>query len=45
VRRQVQRLADERLHAEESGWTDHWLAQHTRATDTLAVIEQALATC
>jgi len=45
VERQVQRLADERLQAEESGWVDHWQAQHTRATDTLAVIQQALATC
>lgn len=41
----LQQLADERLAAEEHGWADHWQTRHTRTTDTLAIITQALATC
>jgi hypothetical protein len=41
----LKQLADERLQVEESGWLDHWQTRHTRTTETLAAIEQALATC
>ena len=41
----LRQLDDERLLSEEDGWADHWRTRYTRTTDTLAVIEQALATC
>jgi len=41
----LQHLNDEQLLSEEQGWADYWRSRHTRTTDTLAAIEQALATC
>ena len=43
--RQLARLDDEHLQATEKGWEDYWQERHTRTTETLAEIKQALATC
>jgi len=43
--RLLQQLNDERLQSEEQGWADHWHSRHERTTQTLAAIQQALATC
>lgn len=39
------RQTTERLALEEAGWGDYWQFCHRHTTETLAAIEQALATC
>lgn len=41
----LQQLEDTRLGFVEQSREDEWQQQHQRATDTLAAIEQVLATC
>ncbi|WP_151087356.1 hypothetical protein [Hymenobacter baengnokdamensis] len=41
----LKQLDEQRLPAIEQGWDDNWHERHTRTTETLAHIEQALATC
>jgi hypothetical protein len=43
--KQLQQLTAFRLACIEHGWDDYWLVNHERASETLAAIEQALATC
>lgn len=43
--KQLKLLADMRLATVEQGWEDYWKERHIRTTQTLAAIEQALATC
>lgn len=43
--KQLTMLRAFRLACIEQGWEDYWRERHERTTDTLAAIEQALATC
>jgi hypothetical protein len=43
--KQLQQLTAFRLACLEHGWDDNWVLNHERTAETLAAIEQALATC
>lgn len=43
--KQLQQLTAFRLACIEHGWDDYWVMNHERTAETLAAIEQALATC
>ncbi len=43
--KQLEQLTAFRLACIEHGWDDYWVLNHERTTETLAAIEQALATC
>ena len=44
-KKQLDLLTSFRLACIEHGWEDYWVHNHERISETLAAIEQELATC